>query len=200
MRKLLLVALVSIFATQNARAKDGEFFVGGGFPIVGVGITKDQTSSYYRWWYDNNQYQYDKDLNAALLNLAFGYSYELGERLGLRYYGSFYYANETINADFINVDVLFNVVEGENAELRLFAVGWLGCVIPYGDDYYYDEAIKSFDLGLNAGLRFVLAQRHGFDFYGRFGFLPQGKEATHPAVSWKIKQPYSIGLRYSVSF
>ena len=204
MKKLLLVALLVLFATQNARAEKDGFFLGGGFPIVSVGLTKDEGSRYRRWWY-SNQYEYynDKDLNIAFLNLAFGYSQALGERLGLRYYGSVYLNASSINADFLNVDVLFSVVKGEKAELRVFAGGWLGWVIyPYGNGSYYDESIEGLDFGLNAGLRFVAWQRYGFEFYGRFGFLTQSGEYTE-SDGWyqqKSSQPYQIGFRYTISF
>ena len=205
MKKLLLVALIVLFATQNARAEKDGFFFGAAFPIVGGGIVKKEKYNRYGYRVD-----YDKDLNLAFLNLAFGYSHALDERLGLRYYGSFYYTKNAINADFLNVDVLFSVVKGENAELRVFAGGWLGWATYFYSysNYYsetYTETIDGLDFGLNAGLRFVLAQRHGFDFYGRFGFITQSEEYTD--ISWgrtkyqlKYNQPYQIGFRYTISF
>ena len=203
MKKLLLVALLVLFATQNARAEKDGFFFGAAFPIAGLAKTKDDYRYTYSTYYYNS-YDYDEYINLVVMNVAFGYSHALGERLGLRYYGSFYLNTSSINADFLNVDVLFSVVKGENAELRVFAGGWLGWVSYLSDSYYYDyRHIDGLDFGLNAGLRFVLAQRHGFDFYGRFGFITQsGEEYTdsYGLHQRKASQPYLIGFRYTISF
>ena len=197
MKKLLLVALLVLFATQNARAEKDGFFFGAAFPIAGGGIAK----TYNRYGY---RVDYDKDLNLAFLNLAFGYSHALDERLGLRYYGSFYYTKNAINADFLNVDVLFSVVKGENAELRVFAGGWLGWAIyPYSYSNYsetYTETNDGLDLGINTGLRLVLGQRHGVEIYGRFGFLTQSGEYAGYYGWYQRSQPYQIGFRYTISF
>ena len=213
MKKLLLVALLVLFATQNARAEKDGFFFGAAFPIVGLSKTKNEASrkyQYYRFYnaynayeYTTTDYYYDEYTHLAIMNVAFGYTHALGERLGLRYYGSFYLNAEIINADFLNVDVLFSVVKGENAELRVFAGGWLGWVSYFGYYHYYERHIEGLDFGLNAGLRFVLAQRHGFDFYGRFGFMTQsGEEYTdsYGLHQRKASQPYLIGFRYTISF
>ncbi len=133
-----------------------------------------------------------------LINVAFGHSHGFGERFGLRYYGSFYLSGATMNVDFVNVDALFSVVKGENAKLRVFAGGWLGWANHF-NSYYDDTNNSGLDLGVNAGLRFVFAQRHGFEFYGRFGFLQQ-KQEYNSFRTWKASQPYQIGVRYTISF
>ena len=54
-----------------------------------------------------------------------------------------------------------------------------------------------------AGVRAVFGQKHGVDFYARFGFLTQSKEynkAIYRIKSWKVSQPYLIGVRYTYTF
>ena len=201
MKKLLLVALLVLFTTQNARAEKDGFFVGGSvFPVISMGVTTNEYK--HRFWGKSTE----QDLIMSLVQLAFGYTHALDERLGLRYYGSFSFGVPlTFNVDFVNVDVLFSVVKGENAELRVFAGGWLGLASYYGGYYSDDMAYNSgLDLGINTGLRLVLGQRHGVEIYGRFGFLSQTKEYSdtriYSAESWKIRQPYLIGVRYTISF
>ena len=56
---------------------------------------------------------------------------------------------------------------------------------------------------VNAGVRAVFGQKHGVDFYARFGFLTQSKEcdkAIYRIKSWKVSQPYLIGVRYTYTF
>ena len=86
-KKLILVALIAVFAAQNARAeKDGFFFGGAVFPAISVGTTTNE----YKWRYSTNK-KIEQELIVSLVQLAFGYTHALGERLGLRYYGVFYY-------------------------------------------------------------------------------------------------------------
>ena len=203
MKKLLLVALLVLFATQNARAEKDGFFVGGSvFPAISMGITTNE----YKYRNQNRTNESDKELAMSLVQLAFGYTHSLDERLGLRYYGVFYFGLPlTFNVDFANVDVLYTIIKGESAELRAFAGVWLGWESYYrsilwdNSDAGYNSGL---DLGANAGLRLVLAQRHGVEIYGRFGFLSQTKEypTTYWIESYKIRQPYLIGVRYTISF
>ena len=202
MKKLLLVALLVLFATQNARAeKDGFFFGGSVFPAISMGVTKNE----YKWR-NNYPNETEQDFFISLTQLAFGYTHSLDERLGLRYYGVFYFGLPlTFNVDFANVDVLYTIIKGESAELRAFAGVWLGWESYYrsilwdNSDAGYNSGL---DLGANAGLRLVLAQRHGVEIYGRFGFLSQTKEypTTYRRENYKIRQPYLIGVRYTISF
>lgn len=56
---------------------------------------------------------------------------------------------------------------------------------------------------VNAGVRAVFGQKHGVDFYARFGFLTQSKEydrAIYRIKSWKVSQPRLIGVRYTYTF
>ena len=62
--------------------------------------------------------------------------------------------------------------------------------------------MSGFDLGINLGVRAVVAQKHGIEFYGHFGFLSQDKDFSSFAgtSTLKLSQPYQIGLRYTFSF
>lgn len=95
-----------------------------------------------------------------------------------------------------NVDMLYTLTQSESAELRAFAGAWLGYV-NFDDDN--DEENNGLDLGVNAGVRAVFGQKHGVDFYARFGFLTQDKEYDN-AIKWKVSQPYLIGVRYTYTF
>ena len=110
MKKLLLVALLMLFATQNARAEKDGFFVGGSaFPAISMGITTNE----YKYRNQNRTNESDKELAMSLVQLAFGYTHSLDERLGLRYYGVFYFGLPlTFNVDFANVDVLYTIIKG----------------------------------------------------------------------------------------
>ena len=52
---------------------------------------------------------------------------------------------------------------------------------------------------VNAGVRAVFGQKHGVDFYARFGFLTQSKEYDN-MIKWEVSQPYLIGVRYTYTF
>jgi len=48
-------------------------------------------------------------------------------------------------------------------------------------------------------VRAVFGQKHGVDFYARFGFLTQSKEYDN-MIKWEVSQPYLIGVRYTYTF
>ena len=96
-----------------------------------------------------------------------------------------------------NVDMLYTLTQSESVELRAFAGAWLGYV--NFEENYDDGENNGLDLGVNAGVRAVFGQKHGVDFYARFGFLTQSKEYDN-MIKWEVSQPYLIGVRYTYTF
>lgn len=193
MKKFMsMLALIALLATSNANAENDGFFIGGSLLISGIQKTKSKHKLYSRSYVDKN-------INLHLYSFVFGYMHNLGDKFGLRYYGvidanNFFAVN--YNA---NVDVLYTLTQSESAELRAFAGAWLGYVdFEFGDDYGRENN-EGLDLGVNAGVRAVFGQKHGVDFYARFGFLTQSKEYDN-MIKWEVSQPYLIGVRYTYTF
>ena len=193
MKKFMsMLALTALLATSNANAENDGFFIGGALLISG--IQKIKQYKYYRRYYDN-EIEQKSYLNC--LSLVLGYTHNLGDKFGLRYYGvidanNFFAMN--YNA---NVDMLYTLTQSESAELRAFAGAWLGYA--NFEDNYDDGENNGLDLGVNAGVRAVFGQKHGVDFYARFGFLTQSKEYDK-MIKWEVSQPYLIGVRYTYTF
>lgn len=191
MRKIMsMLALIAILATSNASAENEGFFIGGSLLISGIQRTKSKYESYSRTYND-------KEINLHLFSFVLGYTHNLGDKFGLRYYGvidanGFFAMN--YNA---NVDMLYTLTQSESAELRAFAGAWLGYA--NFDDDFDDGENNGLDLGVNAGVRAVFGQKHGVDFYARFGFLTQSKEYDR-VIKWEVSQPYLIGVRYTYTF
>ena len=185
-----MLALIAILATSNASAENEGFFIGGSLLISGIQRTKSKYESYSRTYND-------KEINLHLFSFVLGYTHNLGDKFGLRYYGvidanGFFAMN--YNA---NVDMLYTLTQSESAELRAFAGAWLGYA--NFDDDFDDGENNGLDLGVNAGVRAVFGQKHGVDFYARFGFLTQSKEYDR-VIKWEVSQPYLIGVRYTYTF
>lgn len=201
MKKFMsMLALTALLATSNANAENDGFFIGGSLLVSGIQKIKNQYKydESYRRYYDN---EIEQKSYLNWLSLVLGYTHNLGDKFGLRYYGvinanSFFAMN--YNA---NVDMLYTLTQSESAELRAFAGAWLGYA--NFEDNYDDGENNGLDLGVNAGVRAVFGQKHGVDFYARFGFLTQNKEydkAIYRIKSWEVSQPYLIGVRYTYTF
>lgn len=199
MRKIMsMLALMAILGTSNASAENEGFFMGGALLISGIQKTKSKYEYIIRY-YDDNEIRQGSYLN--WLSFVLGYTHDISDKFGLRYYGvidanGFFAMN--YNA---NIDMLYTLTQSESAELRAFAGAWLGYA--NFDDDFDDGENNGLDLGVNAGVRAVFGQKHGVDFYARFGFLTQSKEydrAIYGVKSWEVSQPYLIGVRYTYTF
>lgn len=195
MKKFMsMLALIALLATSNANAENDGFFIGGSLLVSGIQKTKSKHE------FSGSSFV-DKNINLHLFSFVLGYTHNLGDKFGLRYYGvidanGFFAMN--YNA---NVDMLYTLTQSESVELRAFAGAWLGYV--NFEENYDDGENNGLDLGVNAGVRAVFGQKHGVDFYARFGFLIQSKEydkANYRIKSWKVSQPYLIGVRYTYTF
>lgn len=191
MKKFMsMLALIALLATSNANAENDGFFIGGSLLVSGIQKTKSKHK------FSGSSFV-DKNINLHLFSFVLGYTHNLGDKFGLRYYGvidanGFFAMN--YNA---NVDMLYTLTQSESVELRAFAGAWLGYV--NFEENYDDGENNGLDLGVNAGVRAVFGQKHGVDFYTRFGFLTQSKEYDK-MIKWEVSQPYLIGVRYTYTF
>lgn len=191
MKKFMsMLALIALLATNNANAENDGFFIGGSLLVSGIQKTKSKHE------FSGSSFV-DKNINLHLFSFVLGYTHNLGDKFGLRYYGvidanGFFAMN--YNA---NVDMLYTLTQSESVELRAFAGAWLGYV--NFEENYDDGENNGLDLGVNAGVRAVFGQKHGVDFYTRFGFLTQSKEYDK-MIKWEVSQPYLIGVRYTYTF
>lgn len=191
MKKIMsMLALIALLATSNANAENDGFFIGGSLLVSGIQKTKSKHK------FSSSSFV-DKNINLHLFSFVLGYTHNLGDKFGLRYYGvidanGFFAMN--YNA---NVDMLYTLTQSESVELRAFAGAWLGYV--NFEENYDDGENNGLDLGVNAGVRAVFGQKHGVDFYARFGFLTQSKEYDN-MIKWEVSQPYLIGVRYTYTF
>lgn len=191
MKKFMsMLALIALLATSNANAENDGFFIGGSLLVSGIQKTKSKHE------FSGSSFV-DKNINLHLFSFVLGYTHNLGDKFGLRYYGvidanGFFAMN--YNA---NVDMLYTLTQSESVELRAFAGAWLGYV--NFEENYDDGENNGLDLGVNAGVRAVFGQKHGVDFYARFGFLTQSKEYDN-MIKWEVSQPYLIGVRYTYTF
>lgn len=191
MKKFMsMLALMALLATSNANAENDGFFIGGSLLVSGIQKTKSKHE------FSSSSFV-DKNINLHLFSFVLGYTHNLGDKFGLRYYGvidanGFFAMN--YNA---NVDMLYTLTQSESVELRAFAGAWLGYV--NFEENYDDGENNGLDLGVNAGVRAVFGQKHGVDFYARFGFLTQSKEYDN-MIKWEVSQPYLIGVRYTYTF
>lgn len=191
MKKFMsMLALIALLATSNANAENDGFFIGGSLLVSGIQKTKSKHE------FSGSSFV-DKNINLHLFSFVLGYTHNLGDKFGLRYYGvidanGFFAMN--YNA---NVDMLYTLTQSESVELRAFAGAWLGYV--NFEENYDDGENNGLDLGVNAGVRAVFGQKHGVDFYARFGFLTQSKEYDK-MIKWEVSQPYLIGVRYTYTF
>ena len=186
MKKVALsVALAGILGASSVLAETDGAFAG---VYMGMRGTKAETKSNYSWY---NGSTTSSGMKYGILG---GYYQSFSDELGLRYYGAADIGDFTTNIS-ANVDALYSFTKTESVEFRGFGGAWLGYASHDGD-------VSGFDLGINLGVRAVVAQKHGIEFYGHFGFLSQDKDFSSFAgtSTLKLSQPYQIGLRYTFSF
>ena len=183
------VALAGILGASSALAETDGAFAGVYMGMRGTKAETEVKSNYS--WYNGNASTTSSGMKYGILG---GYHQSFSDELGLRYYGAADIGDFTTNIS-ANVDALYSFTKTESVEFRGFGGAWLGYASHDGD-------VSGLDLGINLGVRAVVAQKHGIEFYGHFGFLSQDKDFSSFAgtSTLKISQPYQIGLRYTFSF
>ena len=210
-KKIVLgFALVWILGATSAVAEKAGLF-------AGVQLTKSWIDSsysvqrYYWWAYPTEGDGEDK--SGLRFGAVVGYYVPLDEKMGVRAYimGDLGKNLYNLNA---NADFLFTLLQLEKVEFRVFAGAYVGGVFitdmetPYYRSSVSDdkEMTMGIDAGLNAGLRVVIADRHGIDFFYRYGLLEANIENKYShwwygtiKTTWKVQQSQA-GIRYTFTF
>lgn len=192
MKKLALsLALAGIVGATSAVAESEGFFVGGSLANRSIKAEIESNTLY--------SYGVSGTFSAIKLGIVGGYNQNFTPELGLRYYAHADFLDDTINLN-ANVDALYSFFKNDQMEVRGFA----GLFAGLASHDWVSESISGFDLGLNLGARFVLLEKHGIELFGKFGFLSQDKDYSYANTvgkyTYKISQPYQIGVRYTFSF
>ena len=138
-----------------------------------------------------------------------GYKEILSSNMGMRYYATLDFGTKYTKGDnnpniktinfYLNGDALFNFALDNSMEYGAFvglALGYINHDISGGG--LGETKPKGFDLGINLGLRAQSYANHSLEIYSRFGLLSQ--EATANNLTFKVTQPYQVGVRYIYSF
>lgn len=138
-----------------------------------------------------------------------GYKEILSSNIGMRYYATLDFGTKYSKGDgnpdiktinfYLNGDALFNFALDNSMEYGAFiglAVGYINHTISGGG--IGDSKPDGFDLGINLGLRAQSYANHSLEIYSRFGLLNQ--EVTAAGYTFKVSQPYQVGVRYIYSF
>ena len=199
MRKIgLSLVLVGILGATSAVAEESGFFIGG---QLGFGNTKTQIE------FSSNMAAFTAEPREHTISKSYygfigGYKQFFTPAFGARYYAVAEFNYTKINA---NADALYNFLSNDALDFGAFA----GLSLGYVD---YSGIVSGFDMGINAGLRAVIAQKHSIELYSRFSTIEQEKTEELlgydvPGLGYassemitKLKQPYQIGLRYTFSF
>ena len=214
----LSFALAGILGASTALAETSGGFVGlQGNTNFGSMINKQESDTDKR----------KTTITQNQIGILGGYKFFFIPEFGVRAYGVLNYQNTqskddnskdtnnilSVNA---NVDALYNFVSTDSLDFGLFAGVSLGYASnankneEFGNENYEGSRTKTtiggFDAGINFGLRANVAQNHGLELYSRFGLTEQKKDETETyndvsyTTTYKYKQPYTIGLRYTYSF
>ena len=210
------VALAGILGASSALAETDGAFVGG---QLGAGWIKLKLESKY----DDGVSHIDKiseSDNGFRYGFIVGYKRFFTPEFGVRYYGVIDFGgydnitNETFNTLKItvnalnlnaNADAIYNFVTNDSLDFGIFGGLSLGYTSYYGDDGY---GMSGFDLGINFGVKAQIVQKHGIEIYSRFDLLEQKKDfifrdydgSYTETDTYKLQQPYAVGLRYTYSF
>ena len=154
--------------------------------------------------------------SSSRLGIVSGRYISIDDRMGFRVYGSVDFGDDLYNIAG-NADFLYSFLKFEKVELRGFIGAWVGPVIyqqksfnPLGDSEAATHFIYGVDGGLNVGARVVLFDRHGIELFWRNGFremetkIEESVELNAGAgtdtTTWKLKQSYQTGIRYTFTF
>lgn len=113
---------------------------------------------------------------------------------GPKYSGANNFREEMFNMG-VNADVLHNFMDNGIVEYGFF----LGLGVGYTQNSFSTALLgntetNGFDLGFNAGFRANYASNHGLELWTRFGLIDPAQSSG--GISYKMKRPYSLGLRY----
>ncbi|HIV48295.1 outer membrane beta-barrel protein [uncultured Helicobacter sp.] len=218
MKKLMVSGALALAFSGVAMAEESGAFVGVDLGLSNGKMTRETMGS-----------EQIQDVNFGFrYGLMGGYKWFFTESFGLRAYlqvnnGSLKLKDmpatpntyNTLNV-MANVDALWNFYTSNENAVGLFAGLSLGYAIHNGGivKQYVDSGIKDpsgFDMGINFGVRSILAKHHGIEIFSRFGVV--GASATSatsvpgvPGVPGTIDvkmttmQPYAFGVRYTFNF
>ena len=218
MKKLIVSgALALAFSTSAVVAEESGAFVGVDLGMSNAVMTLDAGATS-----DNSA------KTASIGNFRYGllggYKWFFTESFGLRAYLQVNNGANQIPAGLdthaiintlnvmANVDALYNLYSTQENSIGLFAGLSFGYAIHSGKlvDDMKKTGLKDpsgFDMGINFGLRTIIAKHHGIEFFNRFGVV--GASATSTlgagtpfAVDAKMTtlQPYAFGVRYTYNF
>lgn len=138
-----------------------------------------------------------------------GYKEILSSNIGMRYYATLDFGTKYSKGDgnpdiktinfYLNGDALFNFALDNSMEYGAFiglALGYINHTISGGG--LGESKPNGFDLGINLGLRAQSYANHSLEIYSRFGLLNQ--DVTAMGYTFKVSQPYQVGVRYIYSF
>lgn len=139
-----------------------------------------------------------------------GYKEILSSNMGMRYYATLDFGTKYSKGDgnpdiksinfYLNGDALFNFALDNSMEYGAFvglALGYINHTISsFGS--VGESKPNGFDLGINLGLRAQSYSNHSLEIYSRFGLLNQ--DVTAAGYTFKVSQPYQVGVRYIYSF
>lgn len=218
MKKLIVSgALALAFSTSAVVAEESGAFVGVDLGISNAVMTRDAGAT-----------SDGSDKRASIGNFRYGllggYKWFFTESFGLRAYLQVNNgANQipegvdthtTINTLNVmaNVDALYNLYSTQESSIGLFAGLSFGYAIHSGKavDDLKKTGLKDpsgFDMGINFGLRTIIAKHHGIEFFNRFGIIGASATSTLGAgtplatdVKMTTLQPYAFGVRYTYNF
>lgn len=217
MKKLIVSgALALAFSASAVVAEESGAFVGVDLGISNAVMTQDAGANA-----NSNKAASIGNFRYGLLG---GYKWFFTESFGLRAYlqvnnganqtPSSLDAHTTINTLNVmaNVDALYNLYSTQESSIGLFAGLSFGYAIHYGK--VVDDMTKGglkdpsgFDMGINFGLRTIIAKHHGIEFFNRFGVIGASATSTLGAgtplardVKMTTLQPYAFGVRYTYNF
>ena len=196
MKKVLTsVALASVLMTGAAVAEESGALLG-----FNVGYGAANPTGYTLASGNHTGFRY---------GLIGGYKEILSSNMGMRYYATLDFGTKYSKGDgnpdiktinfYLNGDALFNFALDNSMEYGAFvglALGYINHTISGGG--VGESKPDGFDLGINLGLRAQSYANHSLEIYSRFGLLNQ--EATAAGFTYKVKQPYQVGVRYIYSF
>ena len=191
----LLVATSAV----NAVAESEGWFVGGYLAQRGTTVESEVEASSTLVSYSTSS-SGSASGSGMKYGLVFGKLFAIGDAMGWRAYAAGDLGDSTTNIN-ANADFLYTFAKTESVEFRGFAGAWLGYA-----SHDVSGGISGFDAGINAGVRAVFGEKHGVELFGHFGFLSQDKEISTSTwgvtskTTFKISQPYQIGLRYTFTF
>lgn len=216
MKKLIVSgALALAFSTSAVVAEESGAFVGVDLGMSNAVMTRDAGANV-----GSNKAASIGNFRYGLLG---GYKWFFTENFGLRAYlqvnnganqtPSGLDAHTTINTLNVmaNVDALYNLYSTQESSIGLFAGLSFGYAIHSGKavDDLKKTGLKDpsgFDMGINFGLRTIIAKHHGIEFFNRFGVIGASATSTLGAapaavdVKMTTLQPYAFGVRYTYNF